>query len=1620
MRLWTVLGLTSVYHQFARSINSNLARLLVCLILTSSFCLGVTVTNRMVTKAVDSSSSSCPVPTPATSFLISDQRVWVWFNVTGASAGDIPSATWYSPSGAEYKSANWDPVASAGSWCYWWPIDVAGNPPASLPGAWSVRVSWNGSSLFTLNFTIAASGPSISSGGILNAASYAVGTPVAPGSIVAVYGSFPMNSPAITPGAPWPTSLGGLSMQFAGGTKAPLYYVSSGQVNLLVPWELANQSQTSITATINGQNSTAQTVSLSAFSPGIFSMNGQGTGQGAILDTSYRLVDSSNPAIAGSTYVQIYCTGLGPVVNQPASGAVSPTSPLASTTTNPIVTIGGVPAQVIFSGLAPGFVGEYQVNALVPAAVAPGSAVPMTMSIGGRTSNTVTIAVRAGTGGPQATLASVNPNSGIAGRVYTAVLTGANTGFLQGQTFASFGPDISVAGAQEGEPGMLTVVSPTTATATVTINPVAAIGSRNVTVTTGTQAALGNSMFTVLAAPPAMGPLAVTSTSPGNGATGVPLTPVIQIQFNEALDPASIGPSTFGLASAKAPIPVTAQYDAAKHIVSLTPAGALSPQTRYTATVGGMVRNAALNPLGATATFSFTTIPPVTVNGSIIAPTGISAASMTVLSFGGQTSTSGANGSFTASVNPVGVGLVAAMVPGKDFGFLAITVGGTSATVPSAGVAVAGREAQDSAFSPASLGVYRTRWQVTASPMAAISPNSLVHDVQTMAETIVFLTPALFTKDPLRAKSILSAIAANPATAQLAAALAQSVSKADPLSEPSVLAAAQNAVQAVVKALAAMKLNSATSRQASVAQWPPSVNPSATDSGTGGLPATVSVTPYCYPDFSTSNPGLPCLDLRYLSFQTTDGVTVNQSGGAYGFSPQNCTGMFGGCAVGWLGQIKPTNANPALIVPEGGTESPVGAGNYDSLQCNLTTTKCYAAWVTGDSWFEFLDLPGLLVRGLSLGLAKLGMPIDGPTFSLPENKSQQDQNYIARFYSGGTADPTENRNIANNAYADGKKLAVEAITMNVIETVFNLVSAIPGMDSDTPILDCVLQDMSQELLQGSLVIGNSSTVSGFLDTCKDVAVSVAKDAASCALSEGAQAAAKSSMFKMVLKAVGLATGIGAIVEGVLQGLDTVSNLGQATQRALEIAYRASAVETAVISIKPGPALVMNPAPFIVSLSPQSAPLGGNAQTVTITGMNFLQSSTVAVNNKKHSASLSTNGQLILTLDSSDLGTSGSLELSVTNPTPGGGTSKATFLVTGSVLQNPQPQITSLFPSAAIAGMASQALTVRGKNLQSSSTVMFNGVSHTITRPYDAGQVTITLSGADLAKAGRVPVVVTNPGVNNSSNTFTFAVLETNSTEPAVTSIWTSQRTYVTGDPFAMTYTSVAGTIPGSYDLMVAVFSVASGNSYYYYDDASDSQSRWLHTKVRPVWTGTPQTGQSTIPAGGGSVFQVTDDIPSGDYHIKVYFSKPGANQVLNTLTAETDFSLQTSTAAGGCFIATAAFGSAMAQQVQCLRVFRDRTVLSSRIGRAFVNWYYQWSPEAASWLRVHSVARKLTRAILWVPVAFAWSSLRTNALTASMGFVLLFFLFGWSLQRGPVWWRSFCLLILIVGVASAR
>ena len=158
-----------------------------------------------------------------------------------------------------------------------------------------------------------------------------------------------------------------------------------------MPWELAGQSTVTVSSTVNGQGSNAQTISLAKYAPGIFSLDASGSGAGAVLDSSYQLLDSANSAVPGVTYILIYCTGLGPVSNTPPSGQPASGTNLSQTMTNPTVTIGGINAPVQWAGLAPGYVGLYQVNAQVPATAPAGTAVPVVVSIGGISSNTVTI-----------------------------------------------------------------------------------------------------------------------------------------------------------------------------------------------------------------------------------------------------------------------------------------------------------------------------------------------------------------------------------------------------------------------------------------------------------------------------------------------------------------------------------------------------------------------------------------------------------------------------------------------------------------------------------------------------------------------------------------------------------------------------------------------------------------------------------------------------------------------------------------------------------------------------------------------------------------------------------------------------------------------------------------------------------------------------------------------------------------------------------------------------------------------------------------------------------------------------------------------------------------------------
>jgi uncharacterized protein (TIGR03437 family) len=187
------------------------------------------------------------------------------------------------------------------------------------------------------------------------------------------------------------------------GLRVPLFFSDDGQVNGQVPFELAPGTTTQVVATAESSLAAPEEITMAAVQPGIFTVNSSGQGQAAILIANAGDVLAApagsipgrvtRPAARGE-FLTIYCTGLGRVSNPPASGTPAPTDgTLSHTEAIPSVTIGGVPATVNFSGLSPGFVGLYQVNVEIPANAPVGDAVPLVLTIGGVTANSVTVAI---------------------------------------------------------------------------------------------------------------------------------------------------------------------------------------------------------------------------------------------------------------------------------------------------------------------------------------------------------------------------------------------------------------------------------------------------------------------------------------------------------------------------------------------------------------------------------------------------------------------------------------------------------------------------------------------------------------------------------------------------------------------------------------------------------------------------------------------------------------------------------------------------------------------------------------------------------------------------------------------------------------------------------------------------------------------------------------------------------------------------------------------------------------------------------------------------------------------------------------------------------------------------
>ncbi len=269
---------------------------------------------------------------------------------------------------------------------------------------WPTSPPYPGSTALAVTLTYALPPPPVINS-IVSAASFQPG-PLAPGEIISIFG---MNVASLTDtttlyslpiGSGWlffPTGSGGTQVLFD-GKPAPILYAADGQVNVVVPVELAGQASVNIVLSHAG-DSPGMTLPLLGTAPAIFSASGKGSGQGAILNADSTSNSASNPAPTGSI-IQIYAEGAGIWSGPgrlPADGEVDNLGAPYPVFTAPVsLTIGGQPAQILYAGQAPDLVvGILQVNAVIPLNISSGPQ-PVVLTVGSSNNATqgITVAVQ--------------------------------------------------------------------------------------------------------------------------------------------------------------------------------------------------------------------------------------------------------------------------------------------------------------------------------------------------------------------------------------------------------------------------------------------------------------------------------------------------------------------------------------------------------------------------------------------------------------------------------------------------------------------------------------------------------------------------------------------------------------------------------------------------------------------------------------------------------------------------------------------------------------------------------------------------------------------------------------------------------------------------------------------------------------------------------------------------------------------------------------------------------------------------------------------------------------------------------------------------------------------------
>lgn len=296
--------------------------------------------------------------------------------------------------GANLPSCSW----TASSNAYW--IFVRGGTSGQGNGTVTYSVAQNSGGSRTGTMTVAAQTVTVNQAGVtpqisLVGSSATGASPFSAGQLISIYGT----QLGPTPGSGAQVNSNGVVTNSNGGTQvlfdgvaAPILYAGASQVNAAVPCSVAGRSSTQLIVQYLGALSAPYAVPLNPAAPGIFTLNGSGSGEGVVLNQDYSLNGPLNPAARGSA-VAFYATGIGPTSPCVDGQTYQSNFPLA--TFSVIAGVGNLGAQVLYSGQAPYFMsGVDQINIVIPRGSPTGS-VPLSLLVDGVFSPPgVTIAVK--------------------------------------------------------------------------------------------------------------------------------------------------------------------------------------------------------------------------------------------------------------------------------------------------------------------------------------------------------------------------------------------------------------------------------------------------------------------------------------------------------------------------------------------------------------------------------------------------------------------------------------------------------------------------------------------------------------------------------------------------------------------------------------------------------------------------------------------------------------------------------------------------------------------------------------------------------------------------------------------------------------------------------------------------------------------------------------------------------------------------------------------------------------------------------------------------------------------------------------------------------------------------